>query len=98
MSDHLKKKAYATTRIQLDFTRERVEEIDRLQRQTGMATRKQFIEQALLLFNWALRESAQGRVIGSIDPERDGYREVVMPALNHFNHANQKDQKEDSPA
>ena len=71
-----------TQRVQLDLPEQRVSELDGLMKETGIATRKDFFNQALSLFVWAIKEMKQGRTIASVDQAKKDYREVVMPGLN----------------
>lgn len=70
-------------RIQLDLPRRQVDELQALMEATGVATRKEFINNALSLMVWAIKERRKGRVIASLDESNNSYREVVMPMLNH---------------
>jgi len=71
-----------TLRVQLDLPERQVAELDGLMKETGVATRKDFFNQALSLLIWAIKEKREGRIIASVDEEHKHYREVVMPALN----------------
>ena len=70
-------------RVQLDLPEERVNELDQIMQETGLSTRKDLINQALTLFQWALRERQAGRMIGSVDEANQRYKELSMPALEH---------------
>lgn len=48
---------------------------------TGVKTRREFVDQAIVFFAWAISERQKGRLIGSIDEDSGGYREVVLPAF-----------------
>ena len=71
-----------TQRVQLDLPERQVMELDVLMKETGVATRKDFINQALSLLLWAIKEKKEGRIIASVDEANKHYREVVMPVLN----------------
>lgn len=71
-----------TQRVQLDLPERQVKELDGLMRETGVATRKDFFNQALSLLLWAIKEKKEGRIIASVDEANKQYREVVMPVLN----------------
>jgi metal-responsive CopG/Arc/MetJ family transcriptional regulator len=71
-----------TLRVQLDLPERQVAELDGLMKETGVATRKDFFNQALSLLIWAIKEKREGRIIASVDEAHKHYREVVMPALN----------------
>lgn len=79
------------SRIQLELSEERVQELEELMRQLGVRTKKDLFNNALTLLEWASREKRSGRIIASILKEADDYREVkelVMPALNHASSSN----------
>lgn len=69
------------TRIQLDLPDARIRELDELMRACGITTRKDLFNYALTLFEWAIKEREQGRLVGSIAPDRGTFKEVVMPPL-----------------
>jgi metal-responsive CopG/Arc/MetJ family transcriptional regulator len=71
-----------TQRVQLDLPERQVMELDVLMKETGVATRKDFFNQALSLLVWAIKEKKDGRIIASVDEANKHYREVVMPVLN----------------
>jgi metal-responsive CopG/Arc/MetJ family transcriptional regulator len=71
-----------TQRVQLDLPERQVMELDVLMQETGVATRKDFFNQALSLLLWAIKEKKEGRIIASVDEANKHYREVVMPVLN----------------
>jgi hypothetical protein len=51
-------------------------------KETGVATRKDFFNQALSLLVWAIKERKKGRIIASVDEARKDFSEVVMPVLD----------------
>jgi hypothetical protein len=48
-----------------------------------LKTKKDVVENALLLLGWASTEAAKGLSIASVDEERKVYREVQTPALQN---------------
>jgi hypothetical protein len=68
-------------RIQLELPEERVRELEQLMSQTGTSTKKDLLNDALTLFEWAVRERQAGRSIASVDEQNQRYKEVVMPSL-----------------
>jgi metal-responsive CopG/Arc/MetJ family transcriptional regulator len=68
-------------RIQLDMPDDRVKELDALMEQTGVSTRKELFNNALTLFEWAVREKRLGHVIASVDEGAKKMKELVMPSL-----------------
>ena len=69
------------TRIQLELREERLQELEELMRQTGTNTKKDLLNDALTLFEWAVNERKSNRTIASVDEGRQRYKEVVMPSL-----------------
>ena len=69
------------TRIQLELPEERVRELEQLMTQTGTNTKKDLLNDALTLFEWAVNERIAGRTIASVDEQQHRYKEVVMPSL-----------------
>jgi metal-responsive CopG/Arc/MetJ family transcriptional regulator len=70
-------------RIQLDLPEEQVAELDALMRETKVTTRKDLFNNALTLFQWAVKAKKAGRIIASIDEEAETSKELVMPALEN---------------
>jgi metal-responsive CopG/Arc/MetJ family transcriptional regulator len=70
-------------RIQLDLPEEQVKELDELMRETNITTRKDLFNNALTLFQWAVKAKRAGRIIASVDEERGISKELVMPALEN---------------
>lgn len=68
-------------RIQLDLSEGRVKELDALMNTTGVSTRKDLFNNALTLFEWAIKEKKQGHIIASIDEKAKKVKELVMPSL-----------------
>lgn len=68
-------------RIQLDLPEEQVKELDDLMRETKLATRKELFNNALTLFQWAVKAKRAGRTIASIDESNQSAKELVMPSL-----------------
>jgi hypothetical protein len=48
-----------------------------------LKTKKDVVENALLLLGWAATDAAKGLSIASVDEERKVYREVQTPALQN---------------
>jgi hypothetical protein len=66
-------------RVQLDLPENRVRELEKLMREVGVTTKKEFFNYALSLFRWAIKEMQDGRVIASVDTTTEQYKEMVMP-------------------
>jgi hypothetical protein len=75
-------------RIQLELPEDRVAELDDLADRLHIRTRKDLLNTALTLLEWAVNEKASGRKIASVDVDNEVLRELVMPGLESIgNHA-----------
>jgi hypothetical protein len=70
-------------RIQLDLPDEQVAELDERMAETKLRTRKDLFNNALTLFDWAIKQKKAGRVIAAIDESQDIVKELLMPALEN---------------
>jgi metal-responsive CopG/Arc/MetJ family transcriptional regulator len=70
-------------RIQLDLPDEQVAELDKRMAETKLRTRKDFFNNALTLFDWAIKEKKAGRLIAAIDESQNIVKELLMPALEN---------------
>ncbi|MGO9261052.1 MAG: hypothetical protein ACLQU1_32800 [Bryobacteraceae bacterium] len=70
-------------RIQLDLPAEQVAELDRLMEETGIRTRKDLFNNALTLFEWAVKAKRAGNTIASIDEGGGRLKELLMPTLEN---------------
>lgn len=70
------------TRIQFEVNEQLRDVLDALMKDTGIKTRKDLLNRALSLFEWAIREKKAGRKVVSLDEESKNYREVVMLGLS----------------
>jgi metal-responsive CopG/Arc/MetJ family transcriptional regulator len=77
----MKQESKPMTRIQLELPEERLHELEQLMEQTGTNTKKDLLNDALTLFEWAVKERMTGRTIASVDEQQQRYKEVVMPSL-----------------
>jgi hypothetical protein len=68
-------------RVQFDLLPNRVDEIDQLMLEAGIDTRKELINNAISLFEWAVLEVRSGREIASLDKAAKSYEILRMPAL-----------------
>lgn len=71
-------------RVQLDFPEDRVEEINKLMNEAKIATRKDFINNALTLLEWAIEERRVGKLIGSLDKEAETFERIILPCIEEF--------------
>lgn len=70
-------------RIQLDLPDDQVAELDKLMEETRLTTRKDLFNNALTLFQWAVKAKKAGRIIASVD-ENQHIRELVMPSIENI--------------
>ena len=68
-------------RIQIEMPEDKVKGIESLMELSGIRTKKELFNVALSLFQWALKERGAGRIIASVDEEKDKYKEIVLPIL-----------------
>ncbi len=68
-------------RLQILMSEERLQELDELVGQSGLKTRTDLVNSALTLFEWAFKERLAGRSIGSLDEEKDRFKEIDLPGL-----------------
>jgi metal-responsive CopG/Arc/MetJ family transcriptional regulator len=71
------------TRIQLDMPEEQVKELDELMKETNITTRKDLFNNALTLFQWAVKAKRAGRIVASLDEETGTAKEILMPVLEN---------------
>lgn len=69
-------------RLQFELTEEQHEEVKALMEQTRIRTKKDLINNALTLLEWAVNERKKGRIIASVDEINEKYKEVIMPSLS----------------
>jgi hypothetical protein len=71
-------------RIQIEFSDERISQIEKLMEKCGIRTKKDLINNALTLLEWAARERESRRIIASIDESEDKYKEVLLPIFSNI--------------
>jgi len=69
-------------RLQIELDEDKMKELEQLMQEGKARTKKDFINAALTLMKWAMRERRAGRIIASIDEKKDGYKEIEMPILS----------------
>jgi hypothetical protein len=73
-----------TYRIQIDLPEDRYHEIDNLIEQCGFSTKKEFFDNNITLFKWAVRQAMKGLSVASVDERRKLYTELQMPFLERI--------------
>jgi hypothetical protein len=80
----------STERLQIDFDSRKMREIESLMERAGIATKKEFVNWALTLLKWAIKERSAGRIIASVDERNDSYKELEMPILSEVEPLDQR--------
>lgn len=73
-------------RLQLDLSDTHDALIERIRETCDLRTKKDVVENALLLLGWAATEAAKGLSIAAIDEERKVCKQVHTPALEGARH------------
>lgn len=68
-------------RLQLDLSDTSDTLLDRLMPLCDLKTKKDVVENALMLLGWAASESSRGLSIAAINEDRQVYKEISTPAL-----------------
>jgi len=68
-------------RLQLELSESHERLLNKLMDVCDLSTKKDVVENALLLLGWAAEKSAQGLSIAAVDEKRKIYKEVQTPAL-----------------
>jgi hypothetical protein len=68
-------------RVQFDLTESAVSRIDELISLSEASTRKNYVENALVLMEWALAMAQKGYTIAAVDENSDSFREVTSPLI-----------------
>ena len=79
-------------RIQFELPENKVEELERLMRVAGISTKKDLLNNAVTLFQWAVTEKQNGNIVASISKNTGAIKELVMPALQ-FSELNIEDKE-----
>ncbi len=68
-------------RIQFELPEEKVAELEKLMEESGIKTRKDLLNNALMLLDMAIRERKAGRILVSVDEKKNRYKEALLPIL-----------------
>jgi len=77
-------------RVELELDNQGAELIEELKMLTGIKTHKEFFNNTITLFEWAVLQEIKGRSVCSVDEENKNYKQLVMPSLQR---ARQSDKK-----
>lgn len=64
-------------RLCLELSHEELERMNRLMFMTGSKTRAELFNNALSLLQWALAQTASGKVVAVVDQTSQSYRELI---------------------
>lgn len=68
-------------RIQFELPKEKVQELEELMKVAHISTKKELLNNALTLFQWAINEKRLGNVLASLDESEQRLKELIMPVL-----------------
>jgi len=67
-----------TTKIVVEFSTDRLEQMEEMMKETGTKNRKDLINNAISFYKYYVKERKAGRKICSIDRDSKSYKEVVL--------------------
>ena len=70
-------------RLQFEVPEEQNKNIETLMKEVGLRTKKDLFNNAITLLNWAVKQYKAGRIIVSIDEQKESYRELAMPIFDN---------------
>jgi len=70
-------------RIQIDLPEDMLKQVEELMQESSIRTKKEYINNALTLLGWAIRETREGRVIASVDEQQQKYKEILLTPLEN---------------
>jgi hypothetical protein len=70
-------------RLELVFDDDAVRLIEELKFLTGARTNKDFFNNVITLYEWAVFQVITGRILVSLNEEKKEPKQLVMPALEH---------------
>jgi len=73
----------AITKITFELPEEKLRELEALMSECGVRTKKDLLNNALTLLEWAINEKKTGSAIASIDEKEKKYKEITMPIFSH---------------
>lgn len=68
-------------RVQFNFSKEIIERVDEMKRQTGASTRAEVLRSALNCYSWVITEKGKGLKIAAINSETKEIEEILSPFL-----------------
>jgi hypothetical protein len=79
----LKKLSKSMTRFQIELSDAQNSALEQLMEDCGIATKKELMNNAFTLLEWAVNERKHGRAIASLDDENGKLRELILPIFMH---------------
>jgi hypothetical protein len=73
-------------REQFELSKSHSDLLTRLMDMCELPTKKAVLENALVMFGWAVSEVQKGQAIASVNDKRKVYRELTMPVLETARH------------
>ena len=71
------------TRLQFNVSESMNDELAELMGKYSMKSKTELFNNSVTILNWASKQLEQGRIVGSIDPQTDSYRELSMPIFEN---------------
>jgi hypothetical protein len=87
-----------TYRLQIDVPENKYAELEALIKECGFATKKEFFDNAVTLFKWAVGQARRGNSIAAVDERAGKFTELQMPFLEHVKPAVQYVQQQQGAA
>jgi len=72
-----------TVRLQVDISKQQLEELEDYQRRGGLRGKREFWDTAFTLLKWMAKKKAQGSSVGSMAAD-GSFTELEMPFLEHY--------------
>jgi hypothetical protein len=70
-----------TVKVEVEFEKQELSEIEALMERKGVARREDFLNNAIALLKWAIREQDEGRSVASVDRKNKTVRPVLLKAF-----------------
>jgi len=68
-------------RIQIVVDDTYKEMLENLKRTTGLNQWQDLFSDAITMYNWAVKQRTEGRIVASMNEQEENYRELQMPSL-----------------
>jgi hypothetical protein len=81
-------------RLNFDVSEEQMESLKLLQKEAGLSTMKDLINNALSVFEWAVEETKNGNEIASVNEDEEVYRVLATPSLQYVAKTSRKQRQQ----